>query len=55
MAIAVSYSSSLRLSLSFKAEITGQAQEYIWDFGDGVKVTNRFDVAHTYVLMAISP
>ena len=35
-------------TLSFKAEITGRAQGYVWDFGDGTRVTNRFDVAHVY-------
>jgi PKD repeat protein len=34
--------------LPFEAQVTGRAQSMVWDFGDGTRVTNLFDVFHAF-------
>ena len=34
--------------LPFEAQVTGRAQSMVWDFGDGTRVTNLFDVPCVY-------
>jgi PKD repeat protein len=36
------------LEISFDANITGNAQGYVWDFGDGTILTNLFSLRHAY-------
>ena len=36
------------MALPFEAQITGRAQTIDWDFGDGIRVKNLFDVTHAF-------
>ena len=36
------------LALPFEARITGQAEGYVWNFGDGMRATNLCEFTHAY-------
>ena len=49
VAISVSYTQAVvGLALPFEAQITGQMQGYVWDFGDGMRATNLCWFTHAY-------
>ena len=41
------------MALPFVARITGRAQSMVWDFADGIRATNLFDVTHIFTTSGI--